>query len=92
MTQSEIGQAVIPFANRGSPVAVTGQRIRPPLGDPDLGEIQPEFASKLIRRIFVAGLHLAALQSLLDHGPLSYKAAAIVEELDTVIQDIRAAI
>ena len=59
------------------------------LEEPALGQIEPELAESLITRIFAAGLHLTALQSLLGDGTLSDKAAAIVEELDLVIRDIR---
>lgn len=67
------------------------QRDAAGLGEPNLGQIQAELAEKLIRRIFTAGLHLTALQSLLGEV-LGHKAAAIVEELDAVIRDIRAGV
>lgn len=58
---------------------------------PTAGHIAPELALKLINRLFAAGLHLAALQSLLGDGALRERAAAAGEELDLLIRDIRVA-
>lgn len=52
--------------------------------------IQPELALRLMQSIFSAGIQVAALQALLGDSLLSEKAASIVDQLDTVIRDIRA--
>ncbi len=52
-------------------------------------QIQPELASRLIERIFAAGLQLAALQSVMGNAAMRDKAAAVVKELDLLIRDIR---
>lgn len=52
--------------------------------------IQPELALRLMQNIFSAGIQLAALQALLGDGHLGDRAAAIGEQLDRVIRDIRA--
>jgi len=57
-----------------------------------LGHIQPALALRLVGSIFSASIQLTALRALLGDGPLNDKAAAIVEELDTVIRDIRAGV
>lgn len=52
--------------------------------------IQPELALRLMQNVFAAGIQLSALQALLGDSHLSDRAAAIVEQLDAVIRDIRA--
>ncbi len=62
------------------------------LDQPNLGQIHPELASRLIGRIFAVGLDLAALQALLGDGALSERAAGLLKDLDTIIRDVRAAV
>ena len=71
------------FAARRNPVSTE---------EPKLGHLPPEVALRLIGSISSAALQLTALRALLRGSPLSEKAAAIVEELDVVIRDIRAVV
>jgi hypothetical protein len=68
------------------------QACAPRPGELKTVKLQPELASRLIQRIFAAGLHLTALQSVLNDGSTSAQVAAIVEELDIAIRDIRAGV
>jgi hypothetical protein len=54
--------------------------------------IEPTFAGELIERVFIAGLHLAALQCLMEPGEESGKLVAAIDELDLLIRDIRAGV
>jgi hypothetical protein len=42
-----------------------------------------------LERVYSVGLQATALQKLLPDGPSKDKAAAVVEELDSLIRDIR---
>ena len=70
-------------------VAVPAEHAHTPESEDADGQIAPEFASGLIRRVFTAVIELTALQSILGDTPLGGKAGAIVEELDCIIRDIR---
>lgn len=75
----------------GGPTTDAGQHDLTDLPQTDSGQIPASLAAALIRRLFAAGLHLASLQSLLGESALSGKAATALEELDSLIRDIRTA-
>ena len=54
--------------------------------------IAPDLATKIIDRLFAAGLQLTHLQSHLVDGALNDEVEAAIEELDLVIRDVRRAV
>ena len=54
-----------------------------------LTRIETEFAAELMDRVFCAGLHLAALHSLVEAPEVKRRLVAAIDDLDVITRDIR---